>query len=68
MLMARVGTILMAAGVSIVALLTTLIVLFALNGDVLLQNPKEMDNVLPLQAQLYSFDSFADRTGWVELI
>tara|TARA_B110000459_G_scaffold58700_1_gene65900 strand:- start:1757 stop:2770 length:1014 start_codon:yes stop_codon:yes gene_type:complete len=28
--------------VSIVALLTTLIVLFALNGDVLLQNPKEM--------------------------
>lgn len=28
--------------IAIVALLTTLIVLFALNGDVLLQNPKEM--------------------------
>ena len=28
--------------ISIIALLTTLIVLFALNGDVLLQNPKEM--------------------------
>ncbi len=35
--------------VSIVALLTTLIVLFALNGDVLLQNPKEMGLVsIPL--------------------
>ena len=28
--------------ISIVALLTTLVVLFALNGDVLLQNPQEM--------------------------